>query len=398
MKMKKSIDILTNKSWGDIEELIIYGAGFYGVMAMYIAKYMGKKVIACMDNDPTKQGELLLDDVMCLPPKFIKDVPILVSLKNEEVCHEIWKQCEKLGYKQFILINFDNIEDKLQKLSDKQYLEMYYAMWFDGRLPDLKEPKTFNEKMQWLKLHDRNPKYTAMVDKYEAKKIVGQLIGKQYVVPTFGVWESSNDIEWDLLPEQFVLKCTHDSGSTIICRNKKDFNISEAKEKLEVFLKKNYYLLGREWVYKDIKPRIIAEAFLDDMINTGENNINVYKIFNFNGIPKIIQVIQNDKQVTETVDYCDVCWNYLDFRQSFPNSQFRLEKPAKLNEMLKLASKLSQEIPFVRTDFYIVKDKIYFSEFTFYSDAGVAKFEPEKWDTILGEWIDISKCREETCE
>ncbi|MBQ2818875.1 MAG: glycosyl transferase [Clostridia bacterium] len=275
----------------------------------------------------------------------------------------------------------------LDHLSDKTYLKLNYRARL-GRKLDLENPQTFNEKMQWLKLYNRKPIYTTMVDKYEVKKYVADIIGERYIIPTLGVWDSFEDIDFDALPDQFVLKTTHDSGGVVVCKNKNSLDKGKTEEKLKSSLNRNYYYHGREWPYKDVKPRIIAERFMQDR---DFEVLNVFKIFNFNGEPKIIQAIQGDKTKDESIDYFDTAWNKLVLRQNFKNSAKKLPKPETLDEMLELAKKLSKGHPFLRTDFYEVNGKVYFSEFTFFSDSGMAKFEPSEWDITLGEWIKLPK-------
>lgn len=276
----------------------------------------------------------------------------------------------------------------LNKIPDKLYLRFLFRVKMGQKL-DLKNPQTFNEKLQWLKIYDRKPEYTTMVDKFTVKRWVAERIGEEYIVPTLGVWESFGDIDFGELPNQFVLKCTHDSGGLVICRDKSVLDRKAAREKLEKCLKKNYYYHSREWPYKNVVPKVIAEEYLQD---AKSENLPVYKIFNFKGEPKIIQGIQNDKTEKECIDYFDLNWNKLDMRQNYPNSsrEDMLLRPQQLEKMIELSRKLSSDIPFVRTDFYEVNGKIYFSEFTFYSDGGMAKFYPEMWDKILGEWIKLS--------
>lgn len=277
-------------------------------------------------------------------------------------------------------------------LDDETYLKLKYRGAFDGKKLNLENPQTYNEKLQWLKLHDRKPEYTRMVDKYEVKQYIAEKIGAEYVIPTLGVWECFEDINFDALPDQFVLKCTHDSGGLVICRDKSKLDVNAAKRKITKSLKKNYYLHGREWPYKDVKPRIIAEQYKEDDCKS-ERNLDVYKIFNFNGKPQIIQFIQNDKTENETIDYFDVEWNLLDLRQKFPNSNNPISRPHQLEQMITLAAALSDGFRFLRTDFYIVNQKVFFSEFTFFSDSGFAVFDPVEWDKQLGEWINIDMDR-----
>lgn len=271
------------------------------------------------------------------------------------------------------------------KLPDRIYLLIKFKTRM-GKFPNLRNPETFNEKLQWLKLHDRKPEYSAMVDKHEVKKYIADRIGEKYVIPTIGLWERFEDIDFEKLPDQFVLKCTHDSGGLIICKDKGKLDMETARKKVTRSLGKNYYWHAREWPYKNVKPRILAEPFMKD----GENDfLPVYKFMCFHGEPRIIQTIQNDKQPNESIDYFDTEWNLLELRQNFPNSEKSLSKPEKLDEMCGLARKLSKGHAFLRVDFYVINGVIKFSEFTFYSDAGFSKFTPESWDHILGKWIEL---------
>ena len=284
------------------------------------------------------------------------------------------------------IVSYLNSKGVFNILPDKAYLSLMYRFRLGKRLR-LKNPTTFNEKMQWLKLYNRKPIYTLMVDKYEVKKYVADLIGEEYVIPTLGIWDRFDDIDFDSLPDQFVLKTTHDSGGVIVCKNKSELDMSAARAKLEQSLGRNYYCHGREWPYKDVKPRIMAEKYMQDR---NFEVLNVYKIFNFNGVPKLIQSIQGDKTAAETIDYFDTEWNLLDLKQNYPNSENPLPKPDTLDEMLELARKLSSGVaPFIRTDFYEVNGRVYFSEFTFFSDSGTAKFSPPEWDERLGSWIEL---------
>lgn len=253
---------------------------------------------------------------------------------------------------------------------------------------NLDNPQTFNEKMQWLKLHDRNPLYTTMVDKYEVKKYVAEKIGEQYIIPSLGVWEHFDEIDFDKLPDKFVLKCTHDSGSVVLCRDKATFDKVAAKHKLERGIAKNYYYSGYEWPYKDVKPRIIAEKFMVDELR---DELMDYKIHNFNGIPEFILVCsERFSRAGLAEDFFDVNWNHLSVkRPHHRNSDVIIEKPRKLEEMLLLSKKISRNIPFVRTDFYEIGDKIYFGEITFYPACGMEKFEPEVWDRKWGDLIKV---------
>lgn len=282
------------------------------------------------------------------------------------------------------------IKNTLRTLShfipDKLYIKLRYYKRLH-KLPNLKQPKTFNEKLQWLKLYNKNPLYTTLADKYGVKEYIADKIGEEYLIPTLGVWDKFDDIDFDTFPNEFVLKCTHDSGGLVICKDKSKLDIESARRKISKSLKTNYFWHAREWPYKNVKPRIIAEKFMKDR---DFDNLNVFKIFNFNGEPKIIQTIQNDKMPNETIDYFDTDWNLLDLKQNYPNSQNPLPRPGTLTKMLDLARILANDTaPFIRTDFYEINDKVYFSEFTFYSDSGFAKFTPEEWDLKLGDWINL---------
>jgi len=271
--------------------------------------------------------------------------------------------------------------------SDDKYLKTLFKTRIGKKL-DLDNPKTYNEKLQWLKLYDRKPIYTKMVDKAEAKKIVAEKIGDEYVIPTLGVYEKWDDIDFDVLPNSFVIKCTHNSGGLVIVKNKSEFNQKSAKKKIEKRLKTNYFYGSREWPYKNVKPRIIIEKYVESDSDISESLI-VYKIFNFNGEPKIIQTVLNDKRKNESINYYDTEWNKLDLKQNFPNFDGEIKKPKSLEKMLSLAKTLSQGVAFLRTDFYEVNGKILFSEFTFYSDSGLQKFYPEERDYKLGDLIKL---------
>ena len=280
----------------------------------------------------------------------------------------------------------DFVAWRYASVPDDEYLKRMYSLRM-GRKLDLDNPQTFTEKLQWLKLYDRRPEYTDMVDKFAVKKIVADKIGSEYVIPLLAVWDNPDDIDFAALPEQFVLKCTHDSGLSLsICRDKSHFDFREAKTRVSRAMTKNNYLHSREWPYKNIKPRIIAEEYMQD---GDSQNLPVYKFFTFNGEPKIIQVIQDDKTSYESIDYFDTTWKRLALRQNYPNSKVPLPRPECFDEMLELAAKLSAGIPHVRIDLYQVNGKVYFSEYTFFSDAGFVGFEPPEWDEILGSWLTL---------
>ena len=274
-----------------------------------------------------------------------------------------------------------------KKMSDEKYIKLkFYASL--GRKLNLDNPKTFNEKLQWLKLYDRKPEYTIMVDKYEAKKYVADIIGEEYIIPTLGVWDSFDEIDFDKLPEKFVLKCTHDSGGLVICRDKKSLDIGAARAKIERSLARNYYLHGREWPYKNVPRKIIAEKFMEDE-ETAE--LRDYKFFCFNGDVKIILVCAerfSDGGLRE--NFYDTNWNLLPFeRPLHHNTEYPIKAPQNFKKMIQAAEKLSKDIPFSRIDFYETNGKMYFGEITFFPASGFEGFEPAEWDEKFGEWIKL---------
>lgn len=255
-----------------------------------------------------------------------------------------------------------------------------------GRSCLLPPPHTFNEKLQWLKIYDHNPLYTTLVDKYEVKKYVSSIIGDEYIIPTLGVWDNVEEIDWESLPDQFVLKCTHDSGSIVVCKDKKHFDKTAAIIKLSAALKQNFYYSSREWPYKNVKPRILAEKYLED--NSGA--LSDYKFFCFNGNAKIFK-IDFDRFKAHGANYYDISGNFIDLSEvDVPsNPSKNLKIPQNLSVMVDMANKLAEGIPFVRVDFYDINGNIYFGEMTFYPAGGMGKLMPDEWNDILGQWIKL---------
>ena len=271
-------------------------------------------------------------------------------------------------------------------LPDSTYLRATYRLTF-GKPLNLDNPETFNEKLQWLKLHDRRPEYTAMVDKYEAKKYVASIIGEEHIIPTLGVWDRFDDIDISKLPNQFVLKCTHDCGGLVICRDKSSFNAEKARDKIERCLKRNYYWGGREWPYKDVKPRILAEQYMED---EETHELRDYKFFTFDGVPKALFIATERGSKEETkFDFFDADFKHLPFTNGHPNADVMPAKPKTFEEMKSLAAKLSENIPQLRVDFYEVNGKAYFGELTFSHWSGMMPFNPPEWDKTFGEWIKL---------
>ncbi len=281
---------------------------------------------------------------------------------------------------------FHGLKYQISKIiPDKLYLQTRYRRIVGEKL-NLKNPRTFNEKLQWLKLYDRKPIYTTMVDKYAAKKYVADIIGKEHIIPALGVWNHFDEIDFDGLPNQFVLKCTHDSASVVICKDKQSLNQKATKEKLERSLKRNYYFAGREWPYKNVKPRILAEKYMED---ESGSELKDYKIFCFNGEPRLIQVDYNRFSGHKRNLY-DTDWNYLEMMLEYPaDPSKQIPRPERLEDMLFMARKLSDGMIFARVDFYSKDEEIYFGEITFYPGSGIEKFVPENWDMELGNWIKL---------
>lgn len=274
-----------------------------------------------------------------------------------------------------------------ERMSDEKYLKSKYRAKIKKKL-ELDNPKSYNEKLQWLKLYDRRPEYTVMVDKYLAKGYVDKIIGEEYIIPTLGEWNTPEEIDFDALPNQFVLKCNHNSGlGMCICTDKSRLDIRKVKKGLSRGLKQNYYLTGREWPYKDVPRKIVAEQFLKS--DTG--GLTDYKIHCFNGIPKFILVCRD--RFTEsglTEDFYTPKWEHMNVkRPQIPNALMPIPKPEKLDEMLMLAEKLSKDVPFLRVDFYVVEGRIYFSELTFFPASGFSPYDPPEWDDIFGSWIEL---------
>ena len=261
---------------------------------------------------------------------------------------------------------------------DKLYLKLKYRLIMGEKL-DLINPKTYNEKLQWLKLYDRNPLYSQLVDKYEVRKYIKEKIGEEYLIPLIGVYNSFEEIDFTKLPSKFVLKCTHDSGSVVVCSNKESLNINKIQLDINKALKRNFYYYGREWPYKNVIPRVVCEEMLDSQIID-------YKIFCFNGKPKFLYVGQglvSDHSLK--IDFYDLNWNIMNFKRTdYDNFDEKLNKPIRFDEMLKIAETLSENIPFVRIDLYEVDDKIYFSEFTFTPAGGYLPFDPIIYDREVG--------------
>lgn len=276
-------------------------------------------------------------------------------------------------------------------MPDAEYLKKQYKHIMGQNL-DLDNPKKFSEKLQWLKLFDRKPLYTVMVDKILAKEYIANLIGSEYIIPTIGVWSNPNEINFDALPNKFVLKCNHNSGlGMCICKDKNELNKKEIIKKLSKGLSQNYFFNGREWPYKDVNRLIFAEKLMEDVKDKDELGLIDYKFFCFNGVPRFAYVAQGAaKEYISNITLLDLNWNPLPF-QRLDHPQFKVipKKPINLDKMLKFSTIIARNIPFLRVDFYEINDKLYFGEATFFPGSGYIPFNPPEWDEKLGEWISL---------
>ena len=271
-------------------------------------------------------------------------------------------------------------------IPDRIYLKIIYRIE-TGQSLHLKNPQSCNEKMQWLKLNNRKSIFTQMVDKVGVRDIIAEKIGPEYLVPVIGVWNSVDDIDFNALPKQFVLKCTHDSGDLIICKDKTKLDVDAAKEKLRRGLSTDLYAKGREWPYKNVKPRVYGEVYMSD---ENEDQLTDYKFYCFNSETRLIQV-DYDRFTNHKRQFYTPEWELTDIAWHIPSEKNKtLKRPPVLNEMLNIAKRLSDGIPFLRVDFYVVGDKLYIGETTFFPGAGFGKWMPEGTDKKLGDWLSIN--------
>lgn len=275
-------------------------------------------------------------------------------------------------------------------IPDKLYLNLRYRAEM-GHWVNFENPKTFTEKIQWLKLYNRKPEYTTMVDKYAVKDYVASIIGPEYIIPTIGVWNTPEEIDWETLPSRFVLKTTHGGGGggVVICKDKNTFDKADAIMKLSKNLKGDIYRTRREWPYKNVPHRIIAEEFMEETGYHGD--LADYKFFCFNGEPKYCQVIR-DRNTKETIDFYDMEWNHQNFVGLNPiaqNGTTPVAQPENLKVMQDVCRRLAKGIPFVRVDLYVINGKEYFGELTFFPASGLGSFSPDQWNEKLGDLLKL---------
>ena len=275
--------------------------------------------------------------------------------------------------------------------SDKLYIALKWKLTMDYPL-NLNSPKTFNEKLQWLKLNDRNPLYTTMVDKYKAKQYVASIIGEEHVIPTLEVYQKVEDIDFDKLPNQFVLKCNHDSGGVVICKDKSKLDRKAALEKLRTRMNVNFFWANREWPYKNVKPCIIAEKFMTDQ-SQSDLGLKDYKFFCFDGKVKYLYVSEGlNNHTTAHISFLTLDWQFAPFgREDYAPFDDLPAKPTMFDELVEIAEKLSNNLHFVRVDLYQINNQIYFSEFTLHPCSGMMPFHPVEWDEKMGALLNLPK-------
>lgn len=275
------------------------------------------------------------------------------------------------------------VKQALRFLPDREYIQLYYFAKF-RKFCDLRDPSTYSEKLQWLKLNYRVPELSSLVDKHAVKEIVADEVGIEHVIPTLAVYESAEDIDFDTLPDSFVLKCTHDSEGVALVKDKSRVDTAEIRENLRAALKHNFYYIGREPHYRDIPPRIIAEPFIEDKT---QGQLLDYKFFCFDGEVKAMFIASDRASGNVKFDYFDADFNPLGVRQSYPRSAVPPSKPERYEQMLEIARRLSKGHPHVRVDLYEVDARVYFGELTFFHFSGFSPFTPPKWDAIWGRWL-----------
>lgn len=270
---------------------------------------------------------------------------------------------------------------------DKLYIKLQYKNFTDKKL-NFNNVSSFNEKIQWLKLYDRRPEYSMMVDKYEVREYISNVIGNKYLIPLLGVYNNFDEIDFDTLPNQFVLKPNHTSGDVYICKDKTKIDYKTLQKEIKQWLKKRYYLVHREWPYKNISPKIICEKY---MVDKTEDELKDYKLMCFNGEVKCTFVCSNRNSLTGlNIDIYDSDWNLMPFeRPSHPNSGILVDRPRNYKKMIKYAELLSKDIPFLRVDFYEINGDLYFSELTFYPGSGLESFKPDSYNDLLGSWLKL---------
>ncbi len=382
----------------------LFGAGSVGCTWAYdILTAVGFSIDFFCDNKK-EENVVIRDEVKTISLQnlySLQDDVLVFITATDKYQDSIFFQLKQNGIKNIVKVDYLFLQifiesllfmddEKINKkfafiLNDAEYISQRFQ-YFIGYRPNLDKPRTFNEKLQWLKLYDYRKEYTQLVDKYLVRQYVKERIGDEYLAPMLGIWNRFEEIDFEKLPEKFVLKCTHDSGSMVVCKNREKFQKEKVQRFLESRLQMNYFWVGREKPYKDVERKIIAEKFLE-----GKNGKLIdYKFLCANGKTKYIFTCSDRN--TENglhVNFYRTDWSPLPFERHYPKQKREIEKPVQLEEMIGLAEKLAEGIKFVRVDFYLIDEKIYFSELTFYPGGGVEEFTPEEWDYELGKIIEI---------
>lgn len=362
----------------------VFGAGKFGkILIMLINREKGT-VLECLDNSETKAGMLVADNVKSvLFCKGNRNIPLVYGLYDDSKSFEMTEQCISFEYKSSLRILSEELQDEISLLPSREYLEIFYCFW-RGEVLDFSQPKNFNQKMQYLKVYGFDEKYSVFADKYRVKQYVSLCCGEEYVIPSYGIWNNFRDIPFEVLPDIFVLKCTHDSGSVKIVQ-KDQMDIDELAKYFDEKLRIDYYKIGRETCYRDVPHRIMAEKYIHDENGKVPKD---YKFFCFNGDVKYIQV-DIDRFEDHRRNIYSVKWEKMDFEIEYRSSDEVIKKPEAFDEMVAIAKKMSKDIPFVRVDLYEVNRQVFFGEMTFYHGNGIEEFRPEDWNVKFGEMIDI---------
>lgn len=399
MTSYKEIELIKN-TWNG--KFAIFGAGRFGTKTGYdFLSAAGIGICCFFDNNITPNTEIR-NGICTKSIDYLytnaESIYIFICV-SKRFQNEVIKQFNKHNINHFSIIDSEkilHIVDSIDGANDD--IKKQYALWYDSELflkrlfktvvgydLDFNNPKTFNQKLQWLKLYNCNPNYSNLVDKYRFKQYVSERFGNEYIFETLGLWDKYDDIDFDKLPNRFVLKCTHDSGSVVLVENKNLIDHEKCKEFFDEKLSINYYWAGREWPYKNASRYIICEPYMcepDKMID--------YKFMCFNGVPKLVfTCTERFEKSGLKVTFFDMDWKRMDFERHYPKSKKNIQKPLNFNKMIEFASKVSENIPFVRVDFYEIEGKLYFGEMTFFPGGGMEEFTPIEWDYKLGEWIQL---------
>ncbi len=366
-------------------KITVFGLNYWGCLVALEAKNREKECCFCDFNERLPEKSLVYGIERISPDEIDLDSLFIISYGDENASFSAMSLLIGKGASRMFILEAELMEEFGRTMSDELFIKAQFYFVF-GRELDLDRPSTYTEKLQWIKLYDRKPEYTMMADKLLVKDYVEKTIGDEYIIPTLGVWDSAEEITFDDLPDRFVLKCNHDSGGSVICKDKSSLDIRKTIEFLKEHLNRNFYWRGREWVYKDIKPKIIAEKYMED---ADSGQLRDYKFFCFDGIPRFVQV-DFDRFKNHKRNLFDMEWNLMDFELQFPRDpKTKIECPKDMDLMKEIAQKLSAGIPHVRVDLYYVEGHIYFGELTFYHGSGFEHFKPPEYDELFGSYITV---------